>query len=276
MDPETEAVQNPAAAVEPAVEYDPTAGLGDIEPDAIEDRQMQEPEEEPPLLIAAGVMDIDKKLGGGLPLESVSLIEGDPESGKSVLVQQLSFGALKQGLRTVIFLSEHTVREYLDQMNTLGMSTTDYYLLRRLALYQTNFRVEQEKAEQLTRSLVRFIESADRHDLIIVDSITPILFQFDARYVLSFLATCKEMAHAGRTIIVTLHSYAINESLRLRAGSIVDAHIRLSIEEMGKQVVRTMEVNKIRGAVKTIGNSVSFSVEAGLGLKTIPISKTKG
>lgn len=264
-EPETEAVLE-----------DPTAGLGDLQATPAADRPPEEEQEEQqPILIAPAVMDIDKKLGGGLPLESITLVEGDPESGKSVLVQQLSYGALKQGLRTVIFLSESTIRGYLDQMNSLGMSTTDYYLLRRLALYPADFRVEQERAELLTQRLVKFIEKADRHDLIIVDSITPILFQFDARYVLSFLATCKELANAGRTIIVTLHSYAINESLRLRAGSIVDAHLRLRIEEMGKQVVRTMEVSKIRGAVKTIGNSVSFSVEPGLGLKTIPISKTK-
>jgi len=102
---------------------------------------------------------------------------------------------------------------------------------------------------------------------VIFDSVTPLLFQFDARYVLSFLATCKELANLGKTIIVSLHSYAINESLRLRADSIVDAHLRLRIEELGKQVVRTLEVSKIRGAVKTIGNSVSFTVEPGIGLK---------
>jgi flagellar protein FlaH len=75
--------------------------------------------------------------------------------------------------------------------------------------------------------------------------------------------------------MVTLHSYAINESLRLRASSLCDAHLRLRIEELGKQLVRTLEVAKIRGAVKTVSNSVSFNVEPGLGLKSIPISKTK-
>lgn len=254
---------------------DATAGLADVQEEPA-DAVMEEPEEEEqPLLIAPGVMDIDKKLGGGLPLESVTLVEGDPESGKSVLVQQLSYGALKEGLRTSIFLSEQGIRDYMEQMVSLGMDTMDYYLLRRLSLYQTNFRVGQDRAELLTKRLLQFIEKTDSQDLIIVDSLTPILFQFDARYVLSFLATCKELANAGRTIIVTLHSYAINESLRLRAGSIVDCHLRLRIEEMGQQVVRTMEVCKIRGAVKTIANTVSFSVEPGLGLKTIPISKTK-
>jgi flagellar protein FlaH len=254
---------------------DPTAGLAEAQDDPADAMYEEEEQEEQPLLIAPGVMDIDKKLGGGLPLESVTLVEGDPESGKSVLMQQLSYGALKEGLRTSIFLSEQSIREYLGQMTSLGMDTTDYYLLRRLSLYQTNFRVGQDRAELLTKRLLKFIEDADSHDLVIVDSLTPILFQFDARYVLSFLAACKELANAGKTILVTLHSYAINESLRLRAGSIVDCHLRLRIEEMGQQVVRTMEVCKIRGAVKTIANTVSFSVEPGLGLKTIPISKTK-
>lgn len=235
----------------------------------------EEPQEEAPRLISVGVMDIDKKLGGGLPADSLTLVEGDPESGKSVVIQQLMFGALKEGFKAVVFLSESTRREFLGQMDSLGMPTTDYYLVRRLSLFETNLRVDHDKAERIMRRLLKYIEDSAGQDLLIVDSITPLLFQFDARYVLSFLATCKELANLGKTIIVTLHSYAINESLRFRADSIVDAHLRLKIEELGKQVVRTLEVCKIRGAVKTIGNSVSFSVEPGIGLKSIPISKTK-
>jgi flagellar protein FlaH len=261
----------------PAVQaVDPTAMLAAEPVEEDDPGKYDDPEEEEqPTLIAMGVMDVDKKLGGGLPLDTITLVEGDPESGKSVVVEQLAYNALKAGLKVVAFLSESTPREFLDQMQSLGMQSTDYYLVRRLSLYPVNLRLEQEKAEQLMRKLLKYIESADGPDVIIFDSMTALLFQFDARYVLSFLATCKELANMGRTILVTLHSYAINESLRLRADSIVDAHLRLRIEELGKQVVRTLEVSKIRGAVKTIGNSVSFTVEPGIGLKSVPISKTK-
>ncbi len=235
----------------------------------------EEQEEKQPRLIAVGVMDMDKKMGGGLPPDTLTLVEGDPEAGKSVVVQQLMYGALREGFRVVTFISESTVREFLKQMETLGMPIWDYYLLGRLSIYHVNLRVDQERAERILRRFLSFVEKSEGNDLFIFDSVTPLLFQFDARYVLSFLAQCKELATMGRTIIVTLHSYAINESLRLRADSIVDAHLRLRIEELGQQVVRTLEVCKIRGAVKTIGNSVSFSVETGLGLKSIPISKTK-
>lgn len=271
--PQPAAVDDAAVTAEPVIDIAPIAEPEEEQPE--NDPYAEEEEEEQPRVMALGVMDMDKKLGGGVPLDTLTLVEGDPEAGKSVVIQQLAYGALKEGYRVSVFLSEHTSREFLDQMNELGMNTTDYYLVGRLSLYEANLRVDQERAERLTRKLLKFIAADDVADVFIVDSITPLLFQFDARYVLGFLAQCKELAADGKTIMVTLHSYAINESLRLRADSIVDAHLRLKIEELGSQVVRTLEVAKIRGAVKTIGNAVSFNVESGLGLKSIPISKTK-
>jgi flagellar protein FlaH len=244
--------------------------LQEEQPPAAEEEP--EEEEERKRLIAVGVMDIDKRLGGGLPPESVTLVEGDPNAGKSVVIQQL---ALKEGFKVDVFLAESSARDFLQQMDSLGMSTTDYYLLRRLSLYQANLRVDRERADKILSHLLHHVEECDDRDLFIVDSITPLLFQFDEHYVLSFLANCKELASLGRTIITTLHSYAMNESLRLRASSIVDAHLRLRIEELGDQVVRTLEVAKIRGAAKTAKNTVSFTVQTGLGLKSVPISKTK-
>ena len=273
--PYAEEENQPPAQTGNGVEADALAGMEPAPDLAAPDEPDEETQEEPPTLITMGVMDIDKKLGGGLPLETITLVEGDPESGKSVVVEQLAYNALRVGLKVVAFLSETKPRQFLEQMQSLGMPSMDYYLIRRLSLYPANLRVDQDRAERIMRKLLQFIETSGSADVVIFDSVTPLLFQFDARYVLSFLATCKELAALGRTIMVTLHSYAINESLRLRADSIVDAHLRLRIEELGKQVVRTLEVAKIRGAVKTVGNSVSFTVEPGIGLKTVPISKTK-
>jgi flagellar protein FlaH len=237
---------------------------------------VEEPEEEAKQrLITVGVMDIDKRLGGGLPAGSLTLVEGDPATGKSVVIQQLTFGALKEGFNAALFLSESSPRRFLDQMDSLGMASVDYYLVGRLSVYQRDLKVNQERADNILRRLLRHIEDSDKRDLFVVDSITPLLFQFDERYVLNFLANCKNLADMGRTIIVTLHSYAIGEALRFRADSIVDAHLRLRIEELGKQLVHTLEVAKIRGALKTADNAVSFTVQPGMGLKSVPISKTR-
>jgi flagellar protein FlaH len=272
-----EEVDIPGTPSQEPQEEQPPAPVEEPEEEEQPPTPVEEPEEEEQKqrLIAAGVMEIDKRLGGGLPAQSLTLVEGDPSAGKSVIIQQLSFGALKEGFKAAVFLSESSPRQFLDQMDSLGMSTTDYYLMGRLSLYQANLRTEREKAEKILQQLLRHIEDCDSQNLFIVDPITPLLFQFDEHYVLSFLANCKELVNQGRTIIVTLHSYAMSESLRLRANSIVDAHLRLRIEELGEQLVRTLEVAKIRGAVKTARNSISFTVQPGLGLKSVPISKTK-
>jgi flagellar protein FlaH len=274
MEPEEDAAKTPQPEPQEDAAKTLQQQLQEEEPAA----PIEEPEEEQEQkqrLITLGVMDIDKRLGGGLPADSLTLVEGDPDAGKSVVVQQLTFGALKEGFKTSLFLSESNSRGFLDQMDSLGMSSTDYYLIGRLSLYQKNLRVEREKADRILQKLLRHIEDSDKRDLFIMDSITPLLFQFDERYVLSFLANCKDLADMGRTIIVTLHSYAIGETLRFRADSIVDAHLRLRIEDLGQRLVRTLEVAKIRGAAKTADNAVSFTVQPGMGLKSVPISKTK-
>jgi flagellar protein FlaH len=274
MEPEEDAAKTPQPEPQEDAAKTLQQQLQEEEPAA----PIEEPEEEQEQkqrLITLGVMDIDKRLGGGLPADSLTLVEGDPDAGKSVVVQQLTFGALKEGFKTSLFLSESNSRGFLDQMDSLGMSSTDYYLIGRLSLYQKNLRVEREKADRILQKLLRHIEDSDKRDLFIMDSITPLLFQFDERYVLSFLANCKDLADMGRTIIVTLHSYAIGETLRFRADSIVDAHLRLRIEDLGQRLVRTLEVTKIRGAAKTADNAVSFTVQPGMGLKSVPISKTK-
>lgn len=54
-----------------------------------------------------------------------------------------------------------------------------------------------------------------------------------------------------------------------------DAHLRLRVEEVGTQLVKVLEVSKVRGAAKSTGNIVSFDVEPGLGMKIIPVTKAK-
>ncbi len=235
----------------------------------------EEEEEEKERLISPGVLEMDKRLGGGLPPASLTLIEGDPDAGKSVFTLQLVYGALKEGYRCAVFVSEARPREVLEQMDGFAMPLSDYYLLGRLALFEADFRGDRQRAELLLGRIMHYLAACQDYELFVVDSITPLIFNFDEWYVLSFLAKCKELADAGRTIIVTLHSYAINESLRLRANSIVDAHLRLRIEELGKQLVRTLEVVKVRGAVRTVDNVVSFTVEPGVGIKSVPVSRTK-
>jgi flagellar protein FlaH len=54
-----------------------------------------------------------------------------------------------------------------------------------------------------------------------------------------------------------------------------DAHLRLRVEEVGTQLVKVLEVAKVRGAAKSTGNIISFDVEPNLGMRIIPVTKAK-
>ena len=52
-------------------------------------------------VVSTGSTEIDKKMGGGIPEGSLILIEGSSNAGKSVVTQQLTYGALNSGFRCV-------------------------------------------------------------------------------------------------------------------------------------------------------------------------------
>ena len=45
-------------------------------------------------IICTGHSEIDKRLGGGIPVGSLTLIEGQSDAGKSVLAQQMMWLSL--------------------------------------------------------------------------------------------------------------------------------------------------------------------------------------
>ena len=65
--------------------------------------------------ITTGSGEIDKKLGGGIPVGSLTLIEGQSNAGKSVLTQQLTSGALASGVKVAYFTTENSVKSLIAQ-----------------------------------------------------------------------------------------------------------------------------------------------------------------
>ena len=226
--------------------------------------------------VSTGNVEFDKKMGGGIPLGSLTLVEGQSGGGKSVLVQQLTWGGLKDGLRILFYTTENTTRSLLKQMDDLGLNVEDYFLLGRLNIFAVPQAFSEEQSRQVFQVLHRHIaQQADDFDVVIVDSLTTFVSNVPDKETLTFFTLCKEFCDQEKTLIFTMHSYAFNETMFIRLRSICDAHLRLKVEEIGDRLIKTLEVAKIRGAEKSTGNVISFDVEPHLGMRIVPISKAK-
>ena len=231
-------------------------------------------EEEVKTVISTGNSELDKKIADGLPLQSLTLIEGENDTGKSVLTQQIMYGAMQQGLSVDLFTTENTTRSFVKQMESMSLDVSEYFAwgyLRVFPLHVVGFEWTKEEMDNVLSCLIGSIAHS-RAEVAIIDSLTLFTEYVDTDTILSFFTNCKTLVDRGKTILITLHSYAFEEDTLVRIRSVSDAHITMKKALVGDKYVMVLEVQKVRGARKTTGNLVSFEVHPGYGMKVIPMS----
>ncbi len=237
---------------------------------------MARPDGTPGKTITTGSTEIDKKLGGGIPVGSLVLLEGQSDAGKSVLTQHFSHSTLTNKISVACYTTENTVKSLMSQMNSLNLDVTDYFLCDRLRIYPVEMSAQESDTSDAFKALQDHFHSLpSRFELIIFDSLTGMVSHAGDRGLIDFFAACKKICDQGRTIVTIVHSYAFNDQILIRVRSLCDAHLVMKIDQMGERLVKTMEVAKVRNADQSTGNIISFDVEPGIGMKIIPISKAK-
>lgn len=226
-------------------------------------------------VISTGNLEIDKKMGGGIPRGSLILIEGQSDSGKSVLTQQMVWGSLHQDCKVSVLTTENTVKSLITQMQSLNLDVQDYCLLGRLKIYPVKAMKARDGAENAMTALLHAVLLQREHDFVVIDSLTSFITHAPLEQVIGFFEECKSYCNRGMTIAIVAHSYAFGESLLARISSMCDTHLRLSLENMGQKLLKILQVAKIRGAQKDTGNIVGFDIEAGWGMRIIPLSKAR-
>jgi flagellar protein FlaH len=224
-------------------------------------------------IICTGHSEIDKRLGGGIPVGSLTLIEGQSDAGKSVLAQQMMWGALQDGHRVLLFTTENTVKSMHSQMESLGLGIIDSLLLGWMKIFTVE--ASQMRASNTFDHIVEGILAFPTYHLIVIDSLTPVIAHSTTEEVIDYFEKCKKMCDNGKTIINIAHTYAFDEQVLIRIRSACDAHFRLRIEEVGDKLVKVLEVAKVRGADKNTGNIMSFDVDPGIGMRIMPVGRAR-
>jgi flagellar protein FlaH len=230
-----------------------------------------------PTVLSTGNKEIDRKIADGLPLQSLTLIEGENDTGKSVLTQQIIWGAMKQGLDVDLFSSEMTTSTFLKQMESMSLDISDYFAwgyIRLFPVHVAGFEWAKEDMDGILQRVINHMGTS-KAQVIIIDSLTLFTEYTTNDVILTFFTNCKTLVDKGKTILITLHTYAFEEDTLIRLRSICDAHLVLKRTLIGDKYVMMLEVVKVRGAHKATGNVVSFEVHPGFGMKIIPITMAK-
>ena len=228
-------------------------------------------------VICTGVAEVDERLGGGIPVGSLCLVEGHSDAGKSVLCQHLTYGTLANNQSSVAYYTtENTVKSLIYQMDSLSMEVTDHFLADHMRIYPLIFHNSLHDGKKPFYVLTHhFSRLPKQFKLIIVDSITIMIAHSEPVSIIDFFSRCKELCDNDRSIVVVSHSYAFEEDMLSRTRSLCDARFRLRLEQMGDRMVKLMEVLKVRGADRPTGDVVSFDIEPKVGMRIIPLAKAR-
>lgn len=219
---------------------------------------------------------LEKKLGGGIPSGSLTLIEGATSAGTSVLAQHIVYGALEDGRRVTCFTSQHTAMSMVKQMGSIGLGISKYLRDERLYIYPVDEPLSDEDGGPMLGALALDMERLPKeNELIVLDAITNLAGYSQDQSIVGFFLACKRVCAKGRTVVVAAHSYTFDESMLTRLSAVCDAHLKLRVGKVRDKVVRILEVVKANAVDLNRDNTISFEVEAGSGIRIIPFSQAK-
>ena len=224
--------------------------------------------------------ELDRRIGG-IPIPSLTLIEGPNDSGKSVLTQQIAYGALKNGLKVLYITTEVSVKGLLSHMRSLSWDVDGYFMTGSLKITPLNvvgMEWSPESSKYFLTALISYARrKKDSFDLCIVDSLTHLITHAKPVDVLAFFSQCRCFVDSyDKTFILTLHPYSLDQELMVRIRAICDGHLNLAIRTFRDKNILTLNISKLKGATQTSGSFISFEVNPAFGIKVLPFTATRG
>jgi flagellar protein FlaH len=224
-------------------------------------------------LLPSGNAELDRRMGGGLPKPSFTIIEGANDSGKSVLVQQFIKGTLDTGCNVCLITTETTIPTLLEQMEQINLKVLKNFLwgrFRVVPLQLEGTRWTNYLRRNILNDLSKYLGYI-RSETIFIDSFTFFATEADESDVLSFLTQCRNLTRHGKSMVLTLHTDSISEDLLTKICALCDCHIKLRIENFAGEFIRVMDIIKFRGSNEPSGLTLSFKVDTAFGLQVLPI-----
>ncbi|MCD6114140.1 MAG: flagellar accessory protein FlaH [Thermoprotei archaeon] len=230
-------------------------------------------------VLPTGNEELDMRLGGGIPVPNLLSIEGDHGTGKSLLAQQLAYGAAKAGKHVVYVTTESGVKELVMQTRKLSLDMTDEFLkglIRIMPAHMEGVRWARKVARDLLHVLGNYMARVkDEYDVFIVDSFSVLAVYADASVVLDFLTRARTLVREGKLIILTIHPSVLPDEIMIRIRAISDSYIKLDFAEVGGRLIKVMKVVKLRGAAGPVDSTIAFDVDPAFGIKVVPLALAK-
>ena len=207
--------------------------------------------------------ELNRYMGGGIPKNSMILIEGVDGSGKSLICQRFIYSLLENKKKVTYISTELNTLDFIKQMSSLRYPINSYILNRQLLFitmvpylgkvkYQDNFLKEIMKKSELFQN-----------EIIIFDTLSFLLVREDStdEEYYNIINFFRKLNNLNKTVIFTIDPDHLDKHFVKLLRSVADIFINISFKEFAGQAVRTLEIQRFKRPMDTYMNKIPFRVE---------------
>lgn len=199
--------------------------------------------------LSSGSAALDAILGGGIPAQSVTIVAGEPGSGKTVFTLQALFHHARQGKKCLYFttLSEPALKiiRYMQLFSFFDSRLLD----DRVVFVDLGSVLRKDGAEKMLAQMMLRVES-EGPDIVAIDSFKAIhdmLPNDNSRSRVFVYDLAVGMSTWGTTTLL-VGEYSLEDIGAAPEFAIADGIVRLTNERQELAATRELEVLKMRGA----------------------------
>ncbi|MBW2982671.1 AAA family ATPase [Candidatus Woesearchaeota archaeon] len=217
--------------------------------------------------------ELSRNLGGGLPKNSLMLLEGQDGAGKSILAQRLAYSFVNNGATVTYISTELNTMTFVEQMGSLDYDINKAILNGELLfipmfplLGHTN--LEPDFFQKLVNSKEVF-----RSEVIIFDTLSFLMIHntMGHKEAFNIINLLKRYTSLGKTIIFCVDDKHLNETFLTLVRSVCDIYMTVEVKGFAGQSVRVVSTHRFKRPESAFMPAIPFKIEPGQGL-TIEIA----
>jgi circadian clock protein KaiC len=194
---------------------------------------------------STGNAAFDTVMGGGLPTGSLTVVAGEPGTGKTIFTLQMLFQAARKGQKTVYFTTHsEPAMKLLKYMQLFDFF--DAELLEKTIHFFDLGRAIREGTDRVIAAIAERVEAIGP-SFVAIDSFRAIDDQRSSGRRLLIFDLAAQLA-AWRTTALFVGEYARDEYSSFAEFAIADGIIRFGSKDEELTSVRELEILKLRGA----------------------------
>lgn len=229
--------------------------------------------------ISTGNEELDTRLGGGLPLPALIILEGENGTGKTALCDQFVYGLTLASKKVLLITTENSVKNFLEQARNISYDLITPYVKGFLSIIPAHIegvRWGRKPVIELLEYLTQFLRiRANEFDAIFFDSISLLISYLPTTRIHNLITELRQLVKLGKLVVVTIHPKIIGDEVVRIVAAASDVYLKLHLAEIGGRSVKVINVVKIRGALTLAETTIAFDVDPAFGVKIVPLALAK-